>query len=70
MAIKDWFVISSIFILTILHSEQPKLYGVVAVLSTIGLMKLTRKSLEIKIVEFADSVDPDEAAYSETLYLH
>ena len=27
-----------IFTLTLLHSEQPKLYGVLAVLSAIGLM--------------------------------
>ena len=28
-----------LFILTLLHSEQPKLYGVLAVLSGIGLKK-------------------------------
>ena len=33
---------------TLLHSEQPKLYGVLAILSTIGL---SRKSREINIMK-------------------
>ena len=33
--------------LTLLHSEQPKLYGVLAVLSAIGLNATTRGSTQI-----------------------
>ena len=41
--------------LTLLHSEQPKLHTVKAVLSAIGL-----KCIQMKIAEFANCVDPDE----------
>ena len=30
-----------VWLLTLLHAQQPKLYGVLAVLSTIGLILLT-----------------------------
>ena len=47
--------------LTLLHSEQPKLHTVKAVLSVIGL-----KCIQRKIAEFANCVDPDEVAHYDT----
>ena len=41
--------------LTLLHSERPKLYGVLAVLSA----RVKRKK---KVVDFGNSIEPDEVA--------
>ena len=52
--------------LTLLHSERPKIYGVLAILSVI---RLTLYVPETQIAEFANSVDLDEEAHNEPPHL-
>ena len=52
--------------LTLLHSEQPKLHGVLAILSVI---RLTLYVPETQIAEFANSIDLDEEAHNEPPHL-
>ena len=53
--------------LSLLLSERPKLPTILASLCAIGLTHITKKRK--KIVEFANSVDGDEAAHNELPYL-
>ena len=52
--------------LIVLHSEWPKLFGVLAILSAIGLTLIVP---EIKTFEFANSIDLNEVAHSESPHL-
>ena len=51
--------------LTLLHSERPKLFAILACLSVIGFSTISKD----KEAEFSNSVAPDEAAHIEPLHL-
>ena len=44
----DFFTVLQLSFLTLLHPEWPKLYGVLAVLSAIGLKKLNGTEVQLR----------------------
>ena len=48
----DFLTVLQLSFLTLLHSEWPKLYGVLAVLSAIGLKKLNGTEVQLRAALF------------------
>ena len=63
-------LVKSVLKLTLLHSEQPKLYGVLAVLSAIGLKKKgTYSSNPIHLIDVVSRMVKDTCALSFIFFM-